>query len=194
LEESRPKWAPVLEAPFGQSQNSELRLYWEASKKWWQDAGGGIIVCIGKGERRPNDHWVGDYRLVGPSKITVIGNKAVVVWKSAAAASKPAGRSVVVDLARARLEREWQSRAISWGVGGAGPLWKAGMSTSGFNGQGILHEPHPPTDASPQRITTATRLHAVQRLWNSDILDNWCGWSGKILGRDRAPSKGEPEL
>jgi hypothetical protein len=80
---------------------------WEG--KVVEDAGGGIIVCIGKGERRPNDHWVGDYRLVGPSKIRVVGNKAVVVWKSAAAASKPPGRSVVVDLARARLEHEWKS-------------------------------------------------------------------------------------
>jgi hypothetical protein len=92
-----------------------------------QEAGGGIIACVGNGERRPNDHWVGDYRLVGPSSIRIVGGKAMASWK-AVAASKPfgdqksksqaaipklPGRGVVVDLARARLEREWQSRAIS---------------------------------------------------------------------------------
>jgi hypothetical protein len=80
-----------------------------------QDAGG-IVACIRDGEL-PDPHWVGDYRLVSPSSITILGNKAMVVWKSAVAASKPAGRGVVVDLARARhrarLEHEWQSRAIS---------------------------------------------------------------------------------
>jgi hypothetical protein len=76
-----------------------------------QDAGS-FIVCIGNGER-PNIHWVGDYRLVGRSLLAIEGDKVMVIWKSAAAASRPIvdrGRPcVVIDLARSRLEREWDS-------------------------------------------------------------------------------------
>jgi hypothetical protein len=48
-----------------------------------EQTAGGIVVCIGDGQR-PNDHWCGDYRLVAPGSIRIEGSKAVVAWKSAA--------------------------------------------------------------------------------------------------------------
>jgi hypothetical protein len=41
------------------------------------------------------------------------------------------------------------------------------MSTSGFNGQGILHEPHPATDASPH-ASTDVEFRAARRLLPSN--------------------------
>ena len=73
---------------------------------------GDFIICIADGER-PND-WLRGYRAFARRLMTVSGSKAMVNWKSGATASRPAIRerraaAVVIDLDRARIEREWQS-------------------------------------------------------------------------------------
>jgi hypothetical protein len=68
-----------------------------------ESIGGGIIACIGEGER-PDDHWCGNYRLVGPSTITIEGNAARVVWKPTIdREQRRAG--IVADLIRSALEQ-----------------------------------------------------------------------------------------
>jgi hypothetical protein len=75
---------------------------------------GGIVACIAEGER-PDDHWCGNYRLVGPRSITIKGGSAMVVWKSTAMASRPTvdreqrRAAVVANLIRSTLESEWES-------------------------------------------------------------------------------------
>lgn len=71
---------------------------------------GETVVCIVNGER-PNDYLRG-YRSFSVRRVTISDSKAAVDWKSPATAfsvdQKPAP-SPVVDLSRARREREWES-------------------------------------------------------------------------------------
>ena len=76
--------------------------------------GGGIVACLADGEK-PNENWCGDYRLTGPSKVTISDGKAVIAWRSAAmiAADDQARRersAAIVDdmLKRAVLAGQWQ--------------------------------------------------------------------------------------
>jgi|ERR1043165_2852985 hypothetical protein len=73
---------------------------------------GVTVVAIRDGER-PNDYLRG-YRAFNRRLATIDGRKAIVDWKSATrTARSPIVRDllapVLVDFARARLEREWQS-------------------------------------------------------------------------------------
>jgi hypothetical protein len=73
---------------------------------------GDCIICIADGER-PNDYLRG-YRAFARRLLTVSGSKAMVNWKSGATASRSTTRvrrppASVIDLDRARIEREWQS-------------------------------------------------------------------------------------
>ena len=73
---------------------------------------GEYIICIADGER-PNDHLRG-FRAFARRLLTVSGDKAAVNWKSGATASRPIVRerrppAVVIDLERARRDREWES-------------------------------------------------------------------------------------
>jgi hypothetical protein len=67
---------------------------------------GDTIVCIRNGEQ-PNDYLLG-YRAFSRKLLTVSDGKAFVDW-SAAAIPSARNRTVVVDLDRVRIEREWQS-------------------------------------------------------------------------------------
>src|SRR5258708_2319280 len=73
---------------------------------------GDSVICIQNGER-PND-WLKGYRGFSRRLMSINGTKAIVDWKSATASRSTVNReqrssAAVVDLERARLEREWQS-------------------------------------------------------------------------------------
>lgn len=73
---------------------------------------GACIVCIVDGER-PSD-WLRGYRAFSRRLLTVSVGKAIVNWKSGGTSPRSKTRvarqqtAVVLDLDRARIEREWQ--------------------------------------------------------------------------------------
>jgi len=75
------------------------------------EAAGGIVACVADGQK-PNDHWVGDYRLTGPSRVTVEGKTATVRWGLSPTAEQRAARAAIVDelLRCSLLERSWADR------------------------------------------------------------------------------------
>jgi len=74
---------------------------------------GETVICIQDGER-PNDRLRGYRAFPAAWWLTIDGHKCIVDWTARTAISKPTvdhgqRRSVVVDLVRSRLEREWES-------------------------------------------------------------------------------------
>lgn len=77
-----------------------------------ESSAGEIVSCLGDGAR-PDDHWAGDYRLVSHT-FTIKGSTPTVAWKPVATAARATidrkqHDAVVVDLARAKLKRSWES-------------------------------------------------------------------------------------
>jgi hypothetical protein len=66
-----------------------------------------FAACLADGQR-PDPNWAGDYRLVSLRSFSIENSATKVKWKAGHQPNPHKPPAPVVDLARARIEREWE--------------------------------------------------------------------------------------
>jgi hypothetical protein len=87
-----------------------------------ESVSGGIVACLAIGAKA-DPNWNGDYRLLGPSAVRMVGTKAIATWATRPATTRRRSAMSAADLEkglsdfraelrRSRLDREWDSAPL----------------------------------------------------------------------------------